>query len=116
MIEQANLMIRYEENRFAELNNSLALCHDAVFKNRQTRSMTADDWHQMLSLKTSHLFLALLNDDLIGFVLYQIVGCDADIITLGIHPEFRGHKYGSILLRESMQFIFKMKVVLVLIV
>jgi len=57
-----------------------------------------------LSLPTSILEILSVENDPAAFALYQLVDVEAEILTLGVLPDFRKQGYGKLLLREAIAY------------
>lgn len=69
------------------------------------RPWSAKEYEQMINLASVDGFGSFIEGELIGFVLFQIAADIADILFIGVKPDFHGQEIGKRLLMEAEAFL-----------
>ncbi|CAE7866544.1 unnamed protein product [Symbiodinium microadriaticum] len=80
---------------------ALARIHQAAFSARGERGWRKDELKDLLQKSSSRCFSLYENDTLVGFGLWQVIGDEAELLTIAIHPDHQGRGHGTQLLNRA---------------
>jgi len=78
----------------------LAELHSCIFAGGPEQSWTAKDFADLLEIKGTLAFVISCDDQPAAMVLVRYILDEAEILTFGVIPEFRGQGYAGKLLTE----------------
>lgn len=58
-----------------------------------------------ITLRTTQGFKAVVQNEIVGFILFQLTETEAEILTFCVHPKMQRQKIGEALLRETIKIV-----------
>lgn len=84
--------------------------HDLLNVGKVEAATYANPWPQDIFFRElventhAHYFVAMLDDEVIGYGGMWLVVDDVQITNIAIHPSYRGHKYGEKLFQKMVDY------------
>ncbi|MBQ4510003.1 MAG: ribosomal protein S18-alanine N-acetyltransferase [Clostridia bacterium] len=70
-------------------------------------SFTKDDFINYLDSSIYYFYVAKIDEKAVGYIGYMLIADEADIINIGILPEYRGKSIGNMLMSVMIQELKK---------
>ena len=70
-------------------------------------SFTKDDFINYLDSSIYYFYVAKIDEKAVGYIGYMLIADEADIINIGILPEYRGKSIGNMLMSAMIQELKK---------
>jgi ribosomal-protein-alanine N-acetyltransferase len=87
-----------------------ASLHHKAFQNIRQKSWNENEVTSLLLSESMHGFLLQKNQEPLGFVMIRLVDIEAEIITLGLDPDYQQLGYSKTLLHETLEVLRLLKV------
>lgn len=95
-----DVMVRGQGTQLAEI-------HQASFSDS---NWTSEQLCSTFNLETTQGLTATVNNEMVGFILFQLTEDNAEVLTFCVHPKMQRHKIGEALLEQTIMIATSRKV------